>query len=189
MNKTCKQCNKEFEITNFDLEFLKRFDITEPTLCPDCRYQRRCNYRNEKNFYNRKCDLCNKAMVSIYPASVKFPVYCNDCFWSDKWDPTQHAQDVDYNRPFFEQFYELTLRVPHITLINSKSDNSDYTNYSTQNKNCYMCSGTGRSENCYNSNRVIECTDCASSFDIFKCEMCHDCIQCTNCGSYAISVE
>ncbi|MFA5995372.1 MAG: hypothetical protein WC801_02930 [Patescibacteria group bacterium] len=187
--KQCTQCSKTFPITDQDLAFYEKIVVPQPTLCPDCRHQRRCCYRNEKNFFNRQCDLCKKNIVSIFPSSVKFPVYCHDCFWSDKWDPTSYGAAIDYSKSFFDQFYQLTQTVPHLALINSKSENSDYTNYSTQNKNCYMCAGTGRAETCYYCNRVVYSKDCVSCFDIFKCELCYECVQCTNCFNVKFSKQ
>jgi hypothetical protein len=81
--KTCKQCNSSFLITDKDLEFYDKVSpsfpksslvplikgearneqgdfikhqIPPPTLCPDCRQQRRLSFRNERNLYKRKCD-------------------------------------------------------------------------------------------------------------------------------------
>jgi Zn ribbon nucleic-acid-binding protein len=63
--KTCKHCNSSFEITDKDLEFYekvsptfnsKKYSIPSPTLCPDCRQQRRLSFRNERSLYKRNCD-------------------------------------------------------------------------------------------------------------------------------------
>jgi hypothetical protein len=71
--KICKHCQSSFEITDKDLELydkispsfpspdslvsgLKKIQIPSPTLCPDCRQQRRLSFRNERNLYRRKCD-------------------------------------------------------------------------------------------------------------------------------------
>ncbi|MBU0627024.1 hypothetical protein KKG31_00015 [Patescibacteria group bacterium] len=35
----------------------KKYLIPAPTLCPDCRQQRRISFRNERSLYKRKCDL------------------------------------------------------------------------------------------------------------------------------------
>ena len=60
MKKSCKQCNISFEITNEDLEFYnkispvfdwKKYEIPTPTLCPDCRQQRRFAIRNDRKLY------------------------------------------------------------------------------------------------------------------------------------------
>jgi len=65
MQKTCKKCSTHFEITSSDLEFYKKispkfdgkvFEIPTPTLCPECRQQRRLSFRNERNLYKRDCD-------------------------------------------------------------------------------------------------------------------------------------
>jgi len=56
MQKTCKKCSINFEITDKDLEFYKKispkiggkiFEIPLPTFCSDCRQQRRLTWRNE----------------------------------------------------------------------------------------------------------------------------------------------
>ena len=31
---------------------------------------------------------------------------------ADEWDPMEYGMDVDFTRPFFEQFRELMLKVP-----------------------------------------------------------------------------
>jgi len=63
--KNCKICSAKFDITDKDLEFYEKISpvfnsekylIPSPTLCPDCRHQRRLSFRNERNLYKRKCD-------------------------------------------------------------------------------------------------------------------------------------
>jgi len=64
VNKTCKNCEASFEITDKDLEFYekispifqdKKYFIPTPTFCPDCRQQRRLSFRNERKLYKNKC--------------------------------------------------------------------------------------------------------------------------------------
>jgi hypothetical protein len=72
--KICKHCSCKFDITDKDLEFyekvspsfpsqdskesgLKKYLIPTPSLCPQCREQRRMSWRNERNLYKRKCDF------------------------------------------------------------------------------------------------------------------------------------
>ena len=64
MFKTCKNCNSNFEITDEDLKFYEKVSpefngkkclIPAPTLCSDCRQQRRLSFRNERNLYKREC--------------------------------------------------------------------------------------------------------------------------------------
>ena len=136
--KNCKICKNKFEIYPEDKAFYKRIDVPEPTLCFDCRQQRRYIWRNERTFYDRKCDLCKKPTVSIYSKNKPFTVYCQDCWWGDKWDPLDYGQDFDFNKPFFEQFKELQQKVPRIALVSKNSTNAQYANHSGDNKNVYM---------------------------------------------------
>lgn len=181
MNKICQNCQKSFEITQDDLEFYKKIDVSTPTLCPDCRYQRRLANRNEWNFFKRNCTLCGKGMVSIYNPEYPGPVYCQPCYWSDNWDTLDYGRDFDFSKPFFEQFKEHRFTVPRIALANSKSINSEYTNQASENKDCYMLIAASYNEYClygnwYNSSR--ECVDCWS---IKECELCYECLDMLKC--------
>ncbi|MFC1616082.1 zinc-ribbon domain containing protein [Patescibacteria group bacterium] len=176
--KVCRNCENQFEISLGDIEFYKKIDVPEPLICPDCRIQKRAAHRNERSLYKRKCDLCNCEMISVFPAESDFVVYCNKCWWSDKWDIMDYGQDFDFNRPFFEQFNELQKVVPHYALfLDGTSENCDYTNFGMGNKNCYM-SVCVMSEDVYYSDEIVECKSCISCQKCVKCELCYDCIDC-----------
>src|SRR3989338_7438606 len=105
--RKCRWSGEMFEITDEDIVFYKKIDVPLPTLCPDERERRRLQWRNERHFYRRECGLCKKSIIAIYPETCLFPVYCEECYWNDKWDPLIYGRDFDFGRPFFEQFKEL----------------------------------------------------------------------------------
>ncbi|MCX6723225.1 MAG: hypothetical protein NT094_04160, partial [Candidatus Staskawiczbacteria bacterium] len=206
--KNCQNCKKDFVIESDDFAFYEKIKVPAPTFCPDCRYQRRITGRNEWNFYKRNRTLCDKSMVSIYNPSYPGPVYCHDCWWSDKWDPFDYGQDFDFNRSFFEQFFEFRFKIPRVTLANSNSINSEYTNQSENNKNCYMMVATNGSEDCMYGNWNQQCKNCVDCWSVIDCEImyeslnarssykcffvddcvessemyfCRDCRRCNNC--------
>src|SRR3989339_1132767 len=118
MRKTCNNCQQNFEITDEDLKFYekvspvfndKKYLIPQPTLCYECRQQRKLAFRNERVLYKRKCDLCKQQIISIYSPDKPFQVYCQKCIWSDKYDPIVFGRNYDFNKSFFEQFSELML--------------------------------------------------------------------------------
>jgi hypothetical protein len=74
----------------------KKYLIPPPTLCPDCRQQRRLSFRNERKLYKRKCDATGADIVSIYSPDKPFIVYHQDYWWSDKWDPMSYEREVDF---------------------------------------------------------------------------------------------
>jgi len=119
--------------------------------------------------------------VSIYPASTPFPVYCGTCWWSDAWDGTTYGFDWDPSQSFFDHYRQLQTRVPRISILSITSENSDYTNNSADNKNCYLIFAAENSEDCYYGRLVQHCRNCVDSDNIYDSERCYGCIDCRNC--------
>ena len=174
-NISCKQCQKEFVIEDEDLEFYdkasptfagQKFDIPAPTLCPDCRAIRRYIWRNERSLYKRKSDKSGKDMVTIYsPDKTEYKVYSVDEWWADDWDATDYGRDFDFSKPFFEQFGALHKEVPAMALRNTKTENCDFVNFTSESRNCYMCvvayNGTEDSIYSYWIYASKNCVDCS----------------------------
>ncbi len=188
----CAHCDTLFEITERDLSFLKRiapiidgrvFDVPPPKCCPDCRWQRRLSFRNERVLYRRNCDLTGQSMISIYPPGTRFPVYNINDWISDKWDATEYGRDFDFSRPFFEQYKEMKDLVPHFNLsINPSRDiNSEYTNCATDSKNCYLISQAESNEDCYYSRGINNCRNCCDCLRVDRCELCYESINLSLC--------
>lgn len=181
----CKNCQQNFNISPQDREFYQRIQVPAPTLCPDCRQQRRLAWNNEICLYERKCDLSGEDIISMYPPSVQFPVYQTDLWWSDKWNPMKYGQDFDSSRSFFEQFNELITKVPRPSLYIvgglERNLGSDYINYAGYCRSCYLIFNSDYSERClycYTATKSYDCVDC---LEIRDCELCYQCIDCRNC--------
>ena len=181
MTKTCKNCEAEFEIRDVDFIFYEKLKVPSPTLCPDCRLQRRLMMRNEKNLYKRSCDFCKKSIISFFDSGVSFPVYCTECWWSDKWNPESHGINFDCDRPFFEQFRELMKKVPKASLLHLNNENSDYNSFLAFSKNTYMSPGSYIVEGCIYVRKSQNCKDCVNSNMINKCELLSNSANCDSC--------
>jgi uncharacterized protein YbaR (Trm112 family) len=136
-NRTCRQCQDTFPITDKDMEFLSRlaphignksFELPPPTLCPDCRQQRRLAFRNERKLYKRKCDATGKEIVSIYSPDKPFTVYHQEYWWSDAWDAMSYGRDFDFGRSAIGQMEELMRVVPTMAITLQGSENCEFTN-------------------------------------------------------------
>jgi len=137
---TCKNCQSAFIITDEDVAFYdkvspvfggKKFSLPVPTECPDCRQQRRQSFRDERKLYHRKCDATGKQIISIYSQDKTFKVYDQEYRRSDKWDGVEYGKDVDFTKPFFQQFDELMHQVPRISMVNNEAENSGFCNQTT----------------------------------------------------------
>ena len=165
-------CSASFQVTDADRAFYdkvspviggKKINIPEPSLCPECRQQRRMVWRNERKLYRAKSALSGNPMLSMYYPDSDVRVFEQKEWWSDQWNGLDYGQSFDFSRPFFEQFLELKKRVPHINLCNdSASINCDYVNQTTHLKNCYLVYDTDFCEQTYYTHvgkRSFRCMD------------------------------
>lgn len=161
---TCAVSGQQFSIPDSEQEFLRSMDVPLPTISPYERMRRRLSYRNERNLYHRKCGLTGKQIISSASEEKPYPVYSIDAWWSDKWDPPSYGRNFDFNRTFFEQFFELRNQVPRLTLQQQQPMwNSEYCNCASQNKNCYLCFSTNHCEDCYYGSWINFSKDCVDN--------------------------
>ena len=175
MSSICAACKNCFEIVAEDLVFYNkispvisgtRFEIPAPSLCPDCRLQRRNSWRNEYRYYSRKCSSCQCSIVSVHAEDQPYPVYCNRCWWGDNWDPLAYGIDYDPEQSFIAQCKALQRRVPQLTMMNDNgvgSENCEYTNDFAFGKNCYLFTGSWQAQDSFYSsccNHVRDICDC-----------------------------
>ncbi len=193
--KTCKQCKSSFPITDKDLKFYdnispvfgwNKCQIPAPTLCPECRQQRRLTFRNERKLYKRNCDATGKSIVSIYSPDKSYKVYHQDYWWSDRWNALDYWKDFDFSRNFFEQYAKLQWEVPRMSLFNKNTQNSEYNNYIEDASNCFMSFRTFYwCEDIYysyltlvNSRSIFDCTSTKKSETLYDCVECNWCFSC-----------
>ena len=179
--KQCLQCHKNFQLYPEDLEFCKNIKVPEPILCNDCSTQRRMCFRNERSLHKRKCDLCQQEVISIFSPDKPYQVYCNKCWWSDKWNILDTGQEVDFKRPFFQQINEVFQKTPLCNLVIASSDNSDYTNYAVSNNHSYLIFASDYNESCCYGSYIFKCRDCLDALFCNNCEYSYEIIDCDNC--------
>lgn len=138
-------------------------------------------FRNEDSIYKRKSDLSGKEIVSIYAPDSPYKVYDQDEWWSDKWDPLEYGRDFDFTKPFTEQFKELIQDAPHASLYTTNVENSYYTNYALNLRNCYLVFGVTNGEDNLYGHYVIDCKDTVDSLSTFTCESCYEGIASKGC--------
>ena len=191
MNQTCKQCGQGFEITKGDRKFYedvspifntKKELLPLPTLCPDCRFQRRLSFRNLRHLSHRKCDRTGKAIVSCYRDSSPHTVYHTSEWWSDNWDPLQYGRDFDFSRPFFDQFFEVYRAVPTVhQYATNDIQNCEYVNGVGNCKNCYLSFMMDYCEDAYYVSFAEHCRSCVDCLGLTNCELCYECVDCRDC--------
>lgn len=82
---TCRDCNSQFVWTASEQQFYaeKGFD-NAPQRCPSCRANRKAQMNGNRQMTKVTCASCGKETeVPFVPRGDK-PVYCSDCFRSQK---------------------------------------------------------------------------------------------------------
>ncbi len=181
--RACQNCRKDFIIEPDDSAFYAKVKVPPPTLCPECRLQRRLVIMNERALYKRDCGLCGKNIVTMYAPESKFTVYCNPCWWSDKWDGTQYAREYDPSQPFLVQLKELNESTPQMALeVNYPTlVNSDYINHAATAKNCYLIFTADECENVLYSEILIHNKDSLDCTMFSYSELCCGLVTCGRC--------
>ena len=190
MNKTCKHCDGAFRITDSDLALIEKLSpiitgkkelIPPPTLCPDCRQQRRLTFRNDRHLYARKCDAIGKSIVAMYQDSTTFPVYSSEYWWSEKWNASDFQLSWNPTESFFTQFATLLKKVPRLACSITASENCEFNNYCAGSKNCYMSQRVGDCEDAYYSYLPTESRSVCDCYNISECELCYEIVDGTRC--------
>lgn len=159
------------EQMGFDKSSLS-FDQKMPTLM---------SFRNEWKLYKRKCDFTGESILSAYNPDGPFTVYKNSVWWGDDWDPMSYGKTFDFNRPFFEQFRELQLKVPREGTSVFNSQNCDYNGHIRDSKNCYLNSLVAKCEDTHYSYWMVNDKDCIDCMNTNNSTLCYECIDAENC--------
>jgi len=189
--RTCQSCKSEFTIEPEDFAYYTKVNVPPPTWCPECRLIRRMCTGNMKYLYLDTCDLCGKKILSMFSPDKPYKVYCNTCWWSDKWEGTSYARDYDFSKPFFEQLQSLLLEVPQMALSADTPNvvNSDYCNGISYLKNCYWCFFADYCEDCFYGDYIVHMKDSFECLRTADSEFCLGCVNVTKSYRALYSVD
>lgn len=188
-NKICAKCKNEFTIDQNDHIFYDRIKVPIPENCPICRQQQRMLFRNFKTLYKRPSDKSGEMIISMYNPDVPFPVWDISEWWADDWSASDYSLDLDLSIPFIKQLSELANKVPRFAIMNSKSENCEYSNMVIESKNCYLVFGCVEDENCDYGHIVWYSKDCVDNLYVNKSELCYECIDCLGSNKLLYSQE
>ncbi len=186
----CQNCKKDFVIEPDDFSFYEKIKVPPPTFCSECRLQRRLSFRNEKNLHWVICGLCKKKTLSVI-SNKNLKSYCVSCWVSEKWDPMDYGKDYDFSSNFFKQYEEMMISMPNRSLASSSSSliNSEYSNTSSNLKDCYLVYGSDNCENCMYCSEVFESFDCVDSKIIMSSTSCFNSVNCQRCSHVNNSID
>lgn len=190
MQRACAKCQASFISEDRDLLFYdkvspefgrKKCTIPPPTICPDCRLQRRLSWRNERALYFRNCDATGNRILSIFAPDGPYKVFHHEAWYGDGWNALDHGRLFDFSRPFFAQFQELTQAVPLLALNIMSVQNCEYVNECGWSKNCYLTIEADQNEDAMYGYRVFFVKNCVDCTEVVRSQQCYECVDCENC--------
>lgn len=190
-NVVCQNCKKDFVIEPDDFSFYEKIKVPPPTFCSECRLIRRLARRNERTFYHRICEKCNKKIISIFSEDSGIHVYCSTCWWGDDWDGINYGVDFDSNKNVFLQINDLYHKVPIMNLYGLYSTwvNTEYVNMSAWQKDSYMVTYSDYGENLIYGSFVNHSKDSVDNLMAYHCELCYETINCNRCYNVMFSAD
>jgi hypothetical protein len=190
MHQTCRQCSIGFEITDEDLAFLdkvspifndKKEPIPSPTLCSDCRLQRRLVRRNQIQVYRGTSSVTGKQIMSMFPEDLTVVQMEPEEWYKDAHDPLAHGKDWDPSQPLFSQLAPLLQVVPLYSLSVLSVEASEFSNNASFMKNCYLTFNTSHVQDSLYCENIWHSKDCIDCSNVYGCELCYDCTSCMEC--------
>ena len=181
--RSCQNCKKDFLIEKEDFNFYEKIKVPPPTFCAECRIIRRFLWRNERFLHKRKCDAPGhkEELISMYSSGVGC-VYDHKFWWGDSWNAMDYGKDYDFSESFFENFKDLMNKVPLPDLSVINSVNSDYSNWTDYNKNCYLAFAAGYNEDTRYINKSMSCRDSQDLLYVGYDELCYELVNCFKCN-------
>ena len=78
----CKECKKNFRITQVELSFYKRMHLPLPHKDFECRHKERMSKRNPRKLWHRKCmkPSCPNEFETSYSPDRPETIYCETCY-------------------------------------------------------------------------------------------------------------
>ncbi|MEA3399472.1 MAG: hypothetical protein U9R00_03115 [Patescibacteria group bacterium] len=77
----CENCRRNLKITQQELSFYRKINLPIPHQCFYCRHRDRIERRGPYKFWNKKCDKCNKDIITNYNNGEI--VYCEKCYQNE----------------------------------------------------------------------------------------------------------
>ena len=189
--KNCRNCAATFSIEEEDILLLEKLSpifggtrvaLPVPTLCPECRQQRRWATRNQNVLYHRICDSSGRKMISLYSPDKQVRVFHDTEWWSGNWNPRTYGRAYESSQSFFSQFAKLAQVVPKRSMQrDATAENSQYTTYGMNNSDCYMAFGVVACQSVLYSTWLVRCRDTMDSLFCSDSELLYDCVDCAHC--------
>ncbi len=178
----CEITGDEFVLTPEQIEAYEFFDLPLPKVAPEERFRHQLAFRNDHQFFWRRCSATNRKILSVFPPDAPFPVYDNDFWRSDQWDPLSFGREFDFQELFVDQLLALWWAVPRPATSVRDGDSSQAVHAAHGVRDSFFVFNARQSAKCMYSSFIWDSRQCIDCYAVLGCRLCSECIQCVNCS-------
>lgn len=172
---TCKETGTFWTLTEGEKDLYHALHLPIPTLGPIARLRRLAASVGGFDLFRRG----KEQHVSMYDPESPAQLITNAEWHGNTFDPLAYGQQYDPRRSFFEQWHELSLRVPRSYLIQDpESENSPWGIYDLFVKNSYFTYANLECEQALYSDISVQCKHIVDCTSCVRCEVCYETVQC-----------
>jgi len=117
----------------------------------------------------------------MYNPENTHKIYHQDIWLSDSWDAMDYGIEIDFSCSVFTQIGELVSEVPLPSLYSYFGVNSDYCNCANYQKNCYLTFACSKNEDSLYSGYLNDSKDCVDCLMVFDSENCYASVDLKSC--------
>jgi len=172
--RSCALSGEKFYIRKEDIDFYKKISVSLPTFSYKERLRRKLAYLNSYTLFRVKSAHSGKEIIAAYPPDTSFKIYEHQFWFSGEFDALGYGMDCEMGKNFFDQFDVFQRRVPRPNLMTDSTNvRSDFSNFSTHLKDCYLTFDTLSGENLYYFLCCEKSKDCIDCESMFSSEFCY----------------
>jgi len=182
----CKVSGEEFEYSALEQRIRDKLTVPMPTISPKSAFQHLGAFWQHFALHKRKSDFSQEEIISVFDEHCPYPVWHRD-----EWVKNANPSFAGYNfdKPFFDQLWELFQKCPMPHMIGGGNENCEYTDDWWHSKNCYLCHSGVDNEDLYYCYRVGRCRSSLFAVFCFDCELCTDLVSCDNCYNVTYAIN
>ena len=181
--EVCEITGEEFYISQEQIEAYDYFDLPLPKVAPEERFRHQLAFRNDQQFFWRRCSASNKRILSIFPTNAPFPVVDLEYWRGKEFNPLIHGRDFDFSKLFVEQLLDLWFAVPRPAVSTFGGDSSLAVHAALGVRDSFMVFNARDSSKCMYATYLSNCRQCIDCHALSHCRMCYECVHCVGCTS------
>lgn len=181
--RRCSETGADFSVTEEEVSLYKKLGLPVPTVAPHIRRRRTRAHIGGIELFPRKT-MQGQDIIAMYDPESPAQLVTPDEWYSDGFDPTRFAMDIDPNQSFFEQWKRFSAHVPRVAIsTDPSSEQCSWSVYELAFKNCYATYGGIRSENLLFADMCIEASNSVDVAGIIFSSWCYDSVQLVECSN------